>query len=80
MTGKFAPGAHVEIRDEEWVIRRVDPTMNHDDQLTCEGILELVRGKEAISLTKFEDKMQILDPKLIKQLQNEAVSCLGYWE
>lgn len=29
MTGKFAPGARVEIRDEEWVIRRVDPTMNH---------------------------------------------------
>ena len=66
ITGKFAPGARVEIRDEEWVIRRVDPTMNHGDQLTCEGISELVRGKEAIFLTKFEDKIQILDPKLTK--------------
>lgn len=72
MTGKFAPGARVEIRDEEWVIRRVDPTMNHGDQLTCEGISELVRGKEAIFLTKFEDKIQILDPKLTKLVQDKS--------
>jgi len=72
MTGKFAPGARVEIRDEEWVIRRVDPTMNHGDQLTCEGISELVRGKEAIFLTKFEDKIQILDPKQTKLVQDTS--------
>ncbi|QNH50150.1 DEAD/DEAH box helicase [Acinetobacter venetianus] len=72
MTGKFAPGARVEIRDEEWVIRRVDPTMNHGDQLTCEGISELVRGKEAIFLTKFEDKIQILDPKSTKLVQDSS--------
>lgn len=46
--------------------------MNHGDQLTCEGISELVRGKEAIFLTKFEDKIQILDPKLTKLVQDKS--------
>jgi hypothetical protein len=34
----FAPGARVEIRDAEWVIRRVDSTSDHGKQLTCEGV------------------------------------------
>ena len=44
----FALGARVEIRDAEWVIRRVDMTTDNGYQLTCDGISELVCGKEAI--------------------------------
>ncbi|PIE40970.1 MAG: hypothetical protein CSA49_05815 [Gammaproteobacteria bacterium] len=47
MPQQFAPGARVEIRDAEWVIRRVDLTSGDGYQLTCDGISELVRGKEA---------------------------------
>ncbi|HEY9135110.1 MAG TPA: hypothetical protein VIM85_04905 [Pseudomonadales bacterium] len=55
MKQNFAPGARVEIRDAEWIIRRVDLTSDKGYQLTCDGISELVRGKEAIFLTQLED-------------------------
>ena len=66
MTENFAPGARVEIRDAEWVIRRVDPTSDGGWQLTCQGISELVFGREAIFLTRLEEwdggGVRILDP------------------
>ena len=52
MEQNFVPGARIEIRDAEWVIRRVDLTSDNGYQLTCDGISELVRGKEAIFLTQ----------------------------
>lgn len=69
-TQKFAPGARIEIRDEEWVVRRVDLTNYQGYQLTCEGISELVRGKEALFLTELEDEIKILDPKETKLVQD----------
>lgn len=58
----LAPGARVVIRDEEWLIRRVDPSTDGGWLLTCDGISELVRGKSALFLTTLEDKIEILDP------------------
>jgi superfamily II DNA or RNA helicase len=63
MMQRFAPGARVEIRDEEWVVRRVDRTTHQGYQLTCEGISELVRGKDALFLSDLEDEIKVLDPK-----------------
>ena len=57
-----APGARVVIRDEEWLIRRVDPAVDGGWLLTCDGISELVRGQSALFLTSLEDAIDILDP------------------
>lgn len=59
---QFAPGARALIRDEEWLIRRVDPSKDEGWLLTCDGISELVRGQTALFLTKLEDEIEILDP------------------
>lgn len=59
----YPPGARVLIRDAEWVIRKSDITSDDGQQLTCEGISELVRDKTGIFLTNLEDDIQILDPK-----------------
>ena len=74
MSNQFAPGARVEIRDAEWVIRRVDNTSDKGYQLTCDGISELVRGKEAIFLTQLEDKdsVKILDPATTELVQDQS--------
>ncbi len=48
----FAPGARVEIRDAEWVVRRVDLSSDRGYQLTCDGISEVVRGKTGVFLTQ----------------------------
>jgi superfamily II DNA or RNA helicase len=58
----LAPGARVLIRDAEWVVRRVDSSSDGGQQLTCEGLSEIVRDKEAIFLTALEDSVQVLDP------------------
>lgn len=58
----YAPGARVVIRDAEWIIRRVDTKSNSGYQLTCIGLSELVKDKEAIFLSDLEKKIEILDP------------------
>lgn len=83
MTQQFAPGARVEIRDAEWVIRRVDLSSDKGYQLTCDGISEIVRGKEAIFLTQLEEQVKILDPAtttLVQDTSNAFEQSLLYIE
>ena len=58
----LAPGARVEVRDAEWVVRRVDLGPDGNRQLVCDGISELVREREAVFLTQLEPKIEVLDP------------------
>ena len=58
----YAPGARVVIRDEEWLVRRVDPSSDGGSLLSCDGISELVRGRSSQFLTKLEDEIIVLDP------------------
>ena len=58
----LAPGTRAVIRDEEWLIRRVDPSTDGGWLLTCDGISELVRGQSALFLTALEGKIEVLDP------------------
>lgn len=79
----FAPGARVEIRDAEWVVRRVDVSSDKGYQLTCDGISELVRGKTGVFLTQLEDEIKILDPattELVQDTSNAFEQSLLYLE
>ena len=58
-----APGIRAEIRDAEWRINKVDQSSDGGYLLSCEGLSELVRGKEALFLTKLESNLRILDPR-----------------
>jgi superfamily II DNA or RNA helicase len=58
----LAPGTRAVIRDEEWLIRRIDPSTDGGWLLTCDGISDLVRGQSALFLTALEDKIEVLDP------------------
>ena len=58
----YAPGARVVVRDAEWVVRRVDRTSDDSQQLTCDGISELVRGEVGIFHKHIDRKIQLLDP------------------
>lgn len=63
MSQRYAPGVRVEIRDAEWRIKRIDRTSDGGEVLTCEGLSELVRGREATFLTKIEPNIRILAPE-----------------
>ena len=43
-------------------MRRVDTTPDGGAQLTCTGVSELVREREAVFLTRLEDEIKVLDP------------------
>ena len=83
MNHQLAPGMRVVIRDEEWLIRRVDPSADGGHLLSCDGISELVRGQEALFLTELEDAIEILDPaqtELIPDTSNKYSAALLYLE
>ena len=49
------------VRDAEWIVRRVDHAPG-GHQVVCDGVSELVRGREAVFLTALEPAIQVLDP------------------
>ena len=52
------PGTRIVVRDAEWIVRRVDPLSDGGSQLTCTGVSELVREREAVFLTRLEERDQ----------------------
>src|SRR5215813_3185897 len=58
----MAPGARIVVRDEEWLVRRVDPASDGGHLLTCDGVSDLVRGQSSLFLTALEGPIAVLDP------------------
>lgn len=62
----IAPGARIEVRNEEWLVRRVDRTDTRGYALHVTGMSELVRDREAVFLTDAEQfagkDIKVLDP------------------
>jgi len=78
----IAPGARVQIRDEEWLVRTADPCDVGGYQLQCIGISETVRNREAIFLTRI-DAVQPLKPEETELVVDESslfISSLLYLE
>lgn len=83
MEDTLAPGARVLIRDEEWLVRRVDPSGDGGSLLVCDGLSELVQGRTAEFLTKLEDQIDVLDPattKLVPDVSSHFDAALLYIE
>jgi len=74
----IAPGTRIELRDEEWLVRRVDLTTSGGQQLTCIGLSELVKDKEAIFLTEldnnstFRTRINVLKPEDTEFVQDQS--------
>ncbi|MDD3513632.1 MAG: hypothetical protein PHV21_06485, partial [Synergistaceae bacterium] len=61
MPTSFAPGARVEIRDAEWVIRKAELTPN-GQALHVTGLSDPVKDRSAIFLSDLED-VRVLRPE-----------------
>jgi hypothetical protein len=59
----FAPGARVEIRGEEWIVRSAEQTSTGDTAVHVTGLSELVRNKNSIFLTDLDRDMRVLQPE-----------------
>ena len=61
----FAPGMRAIIRDEEWMIKKIETNSLGNKALYCVGISSLVKDREAIFLTDLE-QIEIVDPAQVK--------------
>ncbi len=59
----WAPGARVEVRGEEWIVRKAEPTSTGDTAVHVTGLSELVRNKDAIFLTDIDRDLRVLEPE-----------------
>ncbi len=57
-TTLIAPRARIAVRDEEWLVRRVDPSSDGGRLLTCDGVSDLVRGQSSLFLTALEGPIE----------------------
>lgn len=79
---EYAPGMRLIIRDEEWMIKKIDTNEIGAKALTCIGISPLVKDKEAI----FLDDLEKIDPvdstkvRLIKDDSPKYTKSLLYLE
>lgn len=62
MSTPLAPGARVEIRDEEWIVRSTRPDASGGEAVRVTGVSELVRDREAVFLTSI-DSVTPRDPE-----------------
>lgn len=61
----FAPGMRAIIRDEEWMVKKIETNSLGNKALYCVSISPLVKDREAIFLTDLE-QIQIVDPVQVK--------------
>lgn len=62
---EYSPGMRVIIRNEEWMIKKVENNSISKKALFCKGISPLVKDREAIFLSDLE-KIEIINPAEIK--------------
>jgi len=80
---RLAPGARILVRDSEWLVRRVDRTFSGGQAVSCVGLSELVREKEATFLTELEESMRVLRPeetRLVPDQSREYADSVVYLE
>ena len=71
----IAPGTRLIIRDAEWIVKRTDLTSTDSMALSCVGLSEIVKDKEAIFLTDPElDTCTIIDPAETKLVPDDSPS------
>lgn len=68
---EFAPGLRVIIRDEEWMIKKVETNSFENKSLECIGVSPLVREKNAIFLSDLED-VKIVNPADTKLVPDKS--------
>ena len=68
---EYAPGMRTIIRDEEWMIRKVETNTLGNKTLYCVGISPLVKDRESIFLTDLEE-IKVVDPADVKLVTDHS--------
>lgn len=67
----FAPGMRTIIRDEEWMVKKIETNSLGNKTLYCIGISPLVKDRETIFLADLEE-VQIVNPAEVKLVPDSS--------
>ena len=67
----YTPGMRVIIRDEEWVIRKVEKNTLNNRALYCSGISPLVKERDSIFLEDLEN-VEIVNPANVRLVADDS--------
>src|ERR1039457_6483234 len=67
----YAPGAQVEVRDEQWLVRNVIPTRRDGRMIEVTGGGPFVRGVDAVFYDSL-DTVKILDPRSTRLVPDDS--------
>lgn len=68
---EYAPGMRTIIRDEEWMVKKIETNSLGNKALHCVGVSPLVKDREAIFLTDLEE-IQIVNPAEVKLVPDHS--------
>ncbi|KSV16609.1 ATP-dependent helicase [Dehalococcoides mccartyi] len=68
---EFSPGMRVIIRDEEWMVKKVETNSLNHKTLYCTGISKLVKDRQTQFLTDLENIIQV-DPAKVKLVADDS--------
>lgn len=68
---EYAPGMRTIIRDEEWMVKKIEKNSMGNPALHCVGISPLVKDREAIFLADLE-KITIVNPVEVKLIPDSS--------
>lgn len=68
---EFSPGMRVIIRDEEWMVKKVETNSLDKKTIHCIGISKLVKDHQAMFLTDLED-IEPVDPSKVKLVFDDS--------
>lgn len=69
---ELAPGLRILVRDEEWMIKKIDNNSFGNRAIYCIGISPLVKDKECIFLEDLEDDITVIDPVNTKLIEDTS--------
>lgn len=67
----FAPGMRTIIRDEEWMVKKIETNSLGNKTLYCIGVSSLVKDREAIFLADLE-QVRVVDPAEVKLIADSS--------
>ena len=68
---EYAPGMRLIIRDEEWMVKKIESNTLGYKALYCVGISPLVRDRESIFLSDLE-QIQVVNPAEVKLIPDSS--------
>jgi ERCC4-related helicase len=72
-TTPFPPGARIEVRGAEWLVRNCTQTAHAGYRITATGVSEFVREESAVFFTALEDPQPVLlDPRETRLFRDKS--------